>query len=119
MILIIFFPNFVMKLLLDRVSLYVSLGTHPWEKAIQRLVWINVSISSKELIDYDLILECITSSTVKRHFDYIEDLGKEILAELVGHFAPTELSLEVIKPSFFGSIKSASAYFEYNGKSSS
>ncbi|WP_198014751.1 dihydroneopterin aldolase [Neorickettsia helminthoeca] len=102
---------------LTKLCLYVSLGVRDWEKVLKRLVWINLSISSEDLVDYNLVIDLLknTSSTTK--FDYIEELAETLLSDLVKEFSPLEISLEVIKHSLSRLLEHASIQVQYKKES--
>jgi dihydroneopterin aldolase len=79
-----------MKIILRNYSVVASVGVYNHEKVNKTKLLISVTletdnavfVSKNHIVDYDKIINILKIIPVKRHFEYIEEIGTEVATEV-------------------------------------
>lgn len=104
----------ISKIEIKALSALTQIGIHPWEKAIQQPLLIDICLDINIMqiydnltntIDYDALCKAVTTFVEANQFNLIETVAEKITLLIEEQFKVSKLTVRVSKPH---AIKNAS-----------
>ena len=106
--------KYLKKILIEDLTLYLSVGIHKFEKLKKQRVRFNVEITTdpslksdiKSIVNYESIIDSIKKITEKKHYELLESLSETIFDEIFKNKKIKKIKLKIEKLDIIKETKS-------------